>query len=139
MERNSESNDRNTEIKETSSELKKQQEDGVAARVTPTNMASYNVAVDNFSKSVTAFMQQMHHLTQARDAYHEAMRASAELRNILDAGDETLRTLMSNLEQAIDAHLGRQLTDKDNKKPERLSLEAVARNGDSAEAAKAAS
>ena len=127
----------NREPSATSTETTKQREEGVAARFTPTNMASYNSAVENFSKSVTAFMEQMHHLSQARDAYHEAIRASMEMRKILDAGDETLRTLMGNLEQAIDAHLGRQILDK--KKPERLKLESLPASGEHADAAKAAS
>ena len=137
MDKNPEISKSKMESSETSTEIKTPQEEGVASRFTPTNMATYNAAVENFSKSVTAFMEQMHHLTQARDAYHEAIRASMEMRKILDAGDETLRTLMANLEQAIDAHLGRQVMDK--KKPERLKLEAIGSNGDLADTAKAAS
>jgi len=61
-------------------------------------------------------MEQMHHLTQARGAYQKAMTASAELRTVLDAGDTAMRTLMTELEQAITVHLGRSAQDR--KKPE---------------------
>src|SRR5437879_4307358 len=91
-------------------------------------MTTYNVAVDKSTKSATAFMEQIHHLTQAWDAYHEAMTASAELRNVLDAGDEALRTLMSNLEQAIDVHQGRPGL---RNKPEPLKLELIRETGES--------
>ena len=41
---------------------------------------------------------------KARAAYAEAIRASAEMRQVLDAGDEKLRALMAQLEQAMNAH-----------------------------------
>ena len=60
-------------------------------------------------------MEQLPYLSQARDAYEEAITASAELRKVLDAGDEVLRTLMVNLEETIDLHLGRRAADKRNR------------------------
>jgi exonuclease VII small subunit len=77
----------------------------------PTTMATYSEAVDEFTKNANVLMEQLPRLSQARDAYEQAMKASAELRRELDAGDEHLRSLMSYLEQALDAS-------PDRKKPE---------------------
>jgi flagellar biosynthesis chaperone FliJ len=86
-------------------------------------MATYMDAVDEFRESATAFIQHLNLLAQARDAYQQAMTASAELRSVLDAGDENLRTLMTQLEQALDLHTGKPAVDK--KKPEPVKVESV--------------
>jgi hypothetical protein len=99
----------------------------VGTQPTPISMSTYSDAVDRFTKSATAFIEQVHHLTEARDAYQEAMAVSAALRNSLDAGDEALRTLMARLEQAIDVHFGKRAFDK--KKPEPVKVEAIRANG----------
>jgi hypothetical protein len=93
-------------------------------------MSTYIGAVEDFRKSATAFMQHVDLLAQARDAYQQAMTASAELRTVLDAGDENLRTLMTQLEQALDLHTGKPVLDK--KKPEAVKVEAIKANGESA-------
>ena len=112
-------------------EKKEQEVTGVQATLKGSaTMATYNTAVEKFSKSSSSFMEMLQHLSQARDAYQEAITASAELRNVLDAGDEALRTIMSNLEQAIDVNLGRQPMDK--KKPERAKVEPIGGNGEGA-------
>ncbi len=49
-------------------------ENDVGTQPMPT-MATYSEAMDKFTKSATAFMEHVHHLTQARDAYQEAMSA----------------------------------------------------------------
>ena len=85
-------------------------------------MNTYMDAVEEFRESATAFIQHLNLLGQARDAYQQAMTASAELRRVLDAGDENLRTLMSQLEQALDLHTGKPSLDK--KKPEPVKVEA---------------
>jgi exonuclease VII small subunit len=101
----------------------------VDAQTQPTpTMATYSEAMDKFTKSATAFLEHVHHLTQARDAYEEAMTASAAIRQSLDAGDQALRSLMLQLEQAINVHLGKPALDK--KRPEPVKVEA-ARAGDS--------
>src|SRR5580704_1825826 len=79
-------------------------------------MSTYVGAVEDFRKSATAFMQHVDLLAQARDAYQQAMTASAELRTVLDAGDENLRTLMTQLEQALNLLMARPVLDR--KKPE---------------------
>jgi hypothetical protein len=84
-------------------------------------MATYMDAVEEFRESATAFIQQLNLLAQARDAYQQAMTASAELRSVLDAGDDNLRTLMTQLDQALDLHTGKPATDK--KRPELVKVE----------------
>jgi hypothetical protein len=69
-------------------------------------VTTYAEAMNKFTKSATAFMEHVHLLTEARDAYQQAMTASAALRNTLDAGDETLRSLILQLEQVVSTHLG---------------------------------
>jgi flagellar biosynthesis chaperone FliJ len=93
-------------------------------------MATYMDAVEEFRESATAFIQNLNLLAQAREAYQQAMTASAELRSVLDAGDQNLRTLMTQLEQALDLHTTRPTLDK--KKPEPVKVEAVKPNGESA-------
>jgi hypothetical protein len=101
-----------------------------AAQLKPASMATYNAAVEIFSNCTTAFMEQLSHLGQARDAYEQAITASAELRKILDAGDQALRALMANLEQSIDFHLGRRALEK--KKPEPAKIEPIGGNSEAA-------
>jgi hypothetical protein len=79
--------------------------------------------MNKFTKSATAFMEQVHLLTEARYAYQEAMAASTALRNSLDAGDETLRSLMAQLEQVVNNHLGDPVLDK--RKPELVKAESI--------------
>jgi hypothetical protein len=97
-------------------------EDGVAPQPTLT-VTMYTEAMNKFTKSATAFMEQVHFLTEARDAYEEAMTASTALRNSLDAGDQTLRSLMTQLEQVVNTHFGGPALDK--KKPESMKVEAA--------------
>jgi len=86
-------------------------------------MSTYVGAVEDFRKSATAFMQHVDLLAQARDAYQQAMTASAELRTVLDAGDENLRTLMTQLEQALNLHMARPVLDR--KRPEPVKVEGI--------------
>jgi hypothetical protein len=98
-------------------------------------MATYLDAVEDFRKSATAFMQHVDLLAQARDAYQQAITASAELRTVLDAGDENLRTLMTQLEQALNLHMARPVLDR--KKPEPVKVEAIKGNGEGTVAVRA--
>ena len=84
----------------------------------PTTLATYSEAVNEFTKNANAFIEQLPLLSKARDAYEQAMRASAELRTELDAGEENLRTLMTHLEQVINPA-------PDKKKPELAKVEAI--------------
>jgi hypothetical protein len=51
------------------------------------------------------------------------MRASAELRSVLDAGDESLRTLIPQFEQAVNNRVEKAAFDK--KKPELVKVDAA--------------
>jgi hypothetical protein len=95
-------------------------EDGVGTQPMP-SWAMYAEAMNKFSKSATAFMEHVHLLTEARSAYQEAMSVGTELRNRLDAGDRTLRGLMTQLEQVVSVHLGE--TPLGVKKPELVKVE----------------
>jgi len=87
------------------------------------NMTTYTEALNEFTRSATAFIEQLPLLTKARDAYEQAMRASAELRKVLDTGEENLKTLMAQLEQAVNVHGVKPAPDR--KKPELAKVEAI--------------
>jgi hypothetical protein len=87
------------------------------------SMASYTDAMNQFTKSATAFMDHVHLLTEARDAYQTAITASASIRSSLDAGDQALRSLMTQMEQVVNAHLGE--AEVETKRPEALKPDAV--------------
>ena len=93
-------------------------------------MTTYMDAVEEFRESATAFIQNLNLLAQAREAYQQAMTASAELRSVLDAGDQNLRTLMAQLEQALDLHTTRPALDS-KKKPETAKADPPKPNGES--------
>jgi hypothetical protein len=65
------------------------------------NMRTYTEAMEEFTTNATAFIEQLPRLTKARAAYEEAMMAVAEVRKVLDAGEEKLRNLRNQLEQGI--------------------------------------
>ena len=83
-------------------------------------MTTYIGAVNEFTKNATAFIEQLPLLTKARDAYEQAMRASAELRKVLDAGEENLRTLMTQLEQGVSIQRVNLAPDKKNPEPAKV-------------------
>jgi hypothetical protein len=96
-------------------QLEWKKEDGSNAQAMP-SWSVYVEAMNQFKKSATAFMEHVHFLSEAKDAYQKAMTASTALRSNLDAGDRTLGSLMSQLEQVIDDHLGEPHFDRE--KPE---------------------
>jgi hypothetical protein len=65
------------------------------------SMKTYVEAVEEFTKSANALIEQLPLLTKTRAAYEEALRASAEMRKMLDAGEENLRSLMTQLDQGL--------------------------------------
>ncbi len=105
--------------------------DNVGVQSAPT-LATYTEAVNKFTKSATAFMQHVHLLTGARDAYQEAISASTAIRRSLDTGDESLRALMTQLAQVVNSHFGE--PDVDKKKLELVKDENrtqdISRGGD---------
>jgi hypothetical protein len=86
-------------------------ENGMSTQPVPT-WAMYAEAMNKFSKSATAFMEHVHLLTEARTAYHEAIAVGTTLRNRLDAGDQTLKSLMTQLEQVVNEHFAGPALDK---------------------------
>ena len=84
----------------------------------PPTMATYTEAVSEFTRNANAFIEQLPLLNKARDAYEQAMRASAELRQVLDTGEENLRSLMTQLEQVVNPTL-------DKRKPEPAKVESI--------------
>jgi ABC-type transporter Mla subunit MlaD len=86
-------------------------------------MATYTAGVNEFTKNATAFIEQIPLLTKARDAYEQAMRASAQLREVLDAGEENLRSLMTQLDQVVKLDVTKPAPDK--KKSEPVRVEAI--------------
>jgi hypothetical protein len=102
-------------------------EEGMGTQPMPT-WATYAETMNKFTRSATAFMEHVHLLTEARYAYQEAMAASIALRNSLDAGDETLRSLMTQLEQVVNDHLGEPVLGR--KKPELVKAESTRENNE---------
>ena len=92
-------------------------------------MTSYTEAVNEFTKHATAFLEQLPLLTKARVAYEQAMKASAEMRRVLDAGEENLRTLMGQLEQGVDVQGSKLGPEKKN--PEQAKVETIKGSDDS--------
>jgi hypothetical protein len=86
-------------------------------------MQAYTDAVNEFTKNATAFIEQLPLLTKARAAYKEATSASREIRKVLDAGDQKLRILISQLEQGVDLQGMKPALDKKN--PESAKVESV--------------
>jgi len=83
-------------------------------------MTTYTEAVNEFTKNDTAFIEQLPLLTKARDSYEQAMRARAELREVLDAGEKNLRTLVTQLEQAVNVYGVKPAPDKKNPQPAKV-------------------
>jgi hypothetical protein len=89
------------------------------------SMKTYTGAVDDFTKNATALIEQLPLITKARAAYEKAMRANAEMRQVLDADEQNLRTLMTQLEQALSVHSAKPAPDADKKNPEPARVERM--------------
>ena len=87
-----------------------------------------------FMGSAAQFLAHIPILTKARDAYQRAMGVSAQLRHVLDKGDETLKLLMGQMEQAANIRF---VAASEVKKPEPVKVETTTANGDKADAARA--
>jgi exonuclease VII small subunit len=110
-------------------------ENGAGTERVPGAMQAYRESVDEFSKHATEFLEHIPTLTKAREAYQRAMTVSNELRSILDTGDETLKALMAQLEQAVSMQLGKSLGDR--KRPEPAKVEPIKTNSESPDVARA--
>ena len=89
----------------------------------PGAMAAYRESVDEFSKHAAEFLEHIPTLVKAREAYQRAISVSTELRSILDTGDEALKALMIQLEQALSVQLNGPAVEK--KKPEPAKVEPI--------------
>ncbi|MGC1649555.1 MAG: hypothetical protein WA741_27335 [Candidatus Sulfotelmatobacter sp.] len=96
----------------------------------PASMKTYTGAVDEFTKNAKALIEQLPLLTKARAAYEEAMRASTEIRKVLDAEEQKLRTLMTQLEQGLSVHDSKPAPDR--KSPEPAKVERMGGSAKSA-------
>jgi len=89
----------------------------------PVTMAAYRESVDEFARHAAEFLEHIPTLIKAREAYQRAISVSSELRNMLDKGDETLKALMDELEQAIGNPVLRSGLEK--KRPELARVEPI--------------
>jgi len=91
--------------------------DDVGIEPAPGNISKYREAVEEFSTCAAEFLKCIPGLVKTRDAYQRAMLISSEVRKILDTGDETLRRMMSQIEESVNVHLRTQ--------PEKRKLEVA--------------
>ena len=73
-------------------------------------VTAYEQAMKEFATSATEFLEHIQLLTKARDAYQRAVTISSQLRSTLDRGDEILRTLMAQVDQAVNVERGARRT-----------------------------
>lgn len=107
--------------------------DGGAQAIKET-LASYEEATKEFALNAAEFLQHIELLNKARDAYQRAMGISSNLRDTLDSGDETLRTLMTQLEQAVQVQLA---NDAEKKAEAAKKVENIRTIGEKVDAARA--
>lgn len=100
-----------------------------SSSISSPTMTSYTEAVNEFTRHATAFIEQLPLLAKARVAYERAMKASAEMRRVLDTGEENLRTLMSQLEQGVTVQASKLGLEK--KSAEQAKVETIRANDDS--------
>ena len=90
---------------------------------TPVSLAAYTEAVTEFTRNATAFIEHVPLLTKARDEYDKAMKASAEVRKVLDKGEDDLRALMHHLMQVLNSNVA--VVAPDKKRPEPTQLDTI--------------
>ena len=100
----------------------------------PEAIEAYRESVDEFSKHAVKFLEHIPNLLKAREAYQRAITVSTELRSILDTGDEALKALMAQLEQAINVHLVNATLEK--KRPESAKVEPIKTTSEDADVAR---
>lgn len=118
--------DTNPSLQESQPEVAAGQPEQVQQQLSSSTLDAYTQAVRKFTKSASAFIECLPLLTEARAAYEEAAKASAELRKVLDSGDDNLRALMNQLQQMAGVQIGDGQTFKlitDRKKPEPSKIE----------------
>jgi hypothetical protein len=98
---------------------------------TPVGMAAYTEAVTEFTRNATAFIEHVPLLTKARAAYDNAMKSSAEVREVLDKGEQDLRSLMHHLTQVLSSNVAMVAPDKKRPEPTQLETTGGANKGTS--------
>jgi exonuclease VII small subunit len=98
-------------------------------------VTAYEQAMKEFAMSATEFLEHIQLLTKARDAYQRAVTISAQLRGTLDKGDEILRTLMAQVDHAVNAQRGQDAPNEN--KPEATKVETSKTTVEKADAARA--
>ena len=98
-------------------------------------VTAYEQAMKEFATSATEFLEHIQLLTKARDAYQRAVTISSQLRSTLDRGDEILRTLMAQVDQAVNVQRGQDAPDEN--KPEATKVETSKASVEKADAARA--
>jgi DNA replication initiation complex subunit (GINS family) len=64
----------------------------------PNAMDVYSQAVEKFNQCVAACMD---NLLNAREAYHEAFRASGEIRKTLTSGEKSITSMMARIHEIV--------------------------------------
>lgn len=98
-------------------------------------VTAYEQAMKEFATSATEFLEHIQLLNEARDAYQRAVTISTQLRGTLDKGDEILRNLMEQVDQAVNVQRG-QVAPNENK-PEATKVETAKAPVEKADAARA--
>lgn len=98
-------------------------------------VTAYEEAMKEFATTAAEFLQHIPLLTKARDAYERAVSISTQLRGTLDRGDETLRTLMAQVEHAVNAQRGQDAPNEN--KPEATKVETSKASVEKADGARA--
>jgi hypothetical protein len=98
----------------------------------PETLKAYRESVEEFSKHAAELLKQVPTLAKARDAYQRAMMISTELRNTLDTGDEALKRLLAQLEQAVGMSPVK-LSPAEKKRPELARVEPLKTTPDNTE------
>ena len=113
--------------------MRTKENDDMSSLGTRETVQAYEEAMKEFAKSAAEFMEHIVLLTKARNAYQRAMAVSAQLRDIMDKDDETLKTLMAKIEQAVNVQAGESASEKKN--PEAVKAETIKASGGKADAA----
>jgi hypothetical protein len=90
---------------------------------TSVSIPAFTEAVNEFTRNAAAFIEHVPLLTKAQDAYDKALKSSAEVRKVLDKGEEDLRALMNHLVQVLNSNLVMVAPDKN--RPEPTQLETI--------------
>ncbi len=98
-------------------------------------VTAYEEAMKEFATSAAEFLEHIPLLTKARDAYQRAVTISTQLRGTLDKGDEILRTLMAEVDHAVNVQRGQDAPNEN--KPEATKVETTKASVEKADGARA--